>query len=101
MDAEKIINRIEASATCAEAAGVAESCGWGSSIDVHFAGSAIAVCEKDFQRISRADRQAYGRLNGQCEKKYEKEEGTMYRSFAAYCRLSVAKTYSSAFGPVE
>ena len=101
MDGEKIISTIAAAKSCYEASTVAESCAWGSSMDVQFVGAALKTCEKDFTKISKSNRAMYNALVSDCGKKYAKQQGTMYVSMTAFCSLSVAKTFSGIFSPIE
>ena len=100
-NSDNIRRAIGSSESCHEAATIAESCAYGSSIDVVFAGDAVDVCERDFTHISMPQRETYQALVSQCRTKYEKEEGTMYRSAAAFCALQIARAFSSAYRPLR
>lgn len=100
-DPEKILAAINEASDCTSAADLARSCASGTSVDVGLTSAAIQRCEKDFARITRAERAMYTQLSHRCEKKYAKERGTMYRSAASFCRLDVAATFSNVFGPIE
>src|SRR5436190_17242213 len=53
-DADKIIAAIEGGGSCYTAAGIAESCAWGSSIDVQFVSAATDVCSTGFATMPAA-----------------------------------------------
>src|SRR5690606_34527187 len=46
--AEEILAAIEGGGSCYVAAGIAEACAWGSSIDVQFVAAATEVCSSGF-----------------------------------------------------
>ena len=81
---------IEKAESCYAAKSLAEACAYGSSLDVSTAGLAYGVCEAELQKNSPAENltSLLSTMNGICDKKYENEQGTMYRSFNAFCRLS-------------
>ena len=54
-------------------------------------------CESGFvARLTPKQRASYQRQIRQCERKYARETGTMYRSFAASCRVNVALRFARA-----
>jgi hypothetical protein len=61
----------------------------GSSGDIQIAGAAVDVCRADFAK-TKDDVALFDRLAKRCEAKYAKSEGTMYRSFTAFCQLDFA-----------
>lgn len=81
---------IEKSETCYEATQLAEACAYGSSMDVMTAGTAYGVCEKELaaQNPSKKITKLLNDMQKECSEKYDKEEGTMYRSMNAFCQLS-------------
>ena len=96
-DGEKILNAVIASQTCEEASNVAKNCAFGSSFDVATTSEAILICERDFDVYSAPLAGAYNTLVAACGTKYENEQGTMYRAFAAFCALSVAEFFSETY----
>jgi hypothetical protein len=98
----KVSKAIETAGDCYKAIEVTESCALGASGDVYTVGEAIKVCEKDFSaKLTKSNRAIYSSLNRQCGKKYEKEEGTMYRSAAAFCSLGVTRLFYQLNTPVQ
>ena len=79
--------------SCAEAEQLAAQCAMGSSGDTQIAGTATAICQKDFAS-NKDDKALFSKLSKRCAAKYAKSEGTMYMSMAAFCELDVAKLLS-------
>ena len=97
-----VITLIEASKTCYEAAEIAESCAFGSSMDVGTTGAAMGVCAKDFEsKLKKSETRTYNSLINKCNSKYANMQGTMYIASAAFCRLSVFRLYSELYTPAE
>lgn len=80
---------IEKSASCSQAKELAEACAYGSSLDVSTAGLAYNVCSKELskQKPSKQLNSMLKSMVSLCNKKYANEQGTMYRSFNAFCNL--------------
>jgi len=100
-DGEKILKAVEDAQTCKEASSVAQNCAYGSSFDVATTSIAILKCEQDFEVYTAPLGGAYNTLISECGAKYENEQGTMYRSFAAFCALSVAEFFSETYPKSE
>jgi len=99
---EDVLSAIDKAETCNQASELAQACALGSSIDTTIAGQAEQKCDADFQKkLSKTERTTYDRLQKKCLKKYEAMEGSMYRSFHAFCRLRVAELYSTLYTPAE
>ena len=99
---EEVGKAIRATETCYEGAEVAKVCAMGSSGDTQIAIAAERKCGLDFWRkLAKKDRAIYNGLQEKCNKKYEKSQGTMYISAAAFCRLSVAELYSTLYTPTD
>lgn len=81
---------IEKSASCYEAESLAEACAWGSSLDVMTAGTAYGVCEAELnaQKPKKDILNTLNKMKSLCTKKYEHQDGTMYRSMNAFCHLN-------------
>jgi len=89
--AEELEKNLASAPTCGAAAARLRECAWGSSADVGFASIVIEKCESGFRK----------KLPPQAEKRYmqemklcgievAKQDGTMYRSAGALCRVDVA-----------
>jgi hypothetical protein len=84
--------------SCRRAIALFEACEFGASGDVGLGAAATEKCERDFlSRLSAAQKRAYVRAQKFCARKYQNEDGTMYRSFEAFCGAYVARDYSARF----
>jgi hypothetical protein len=94
---------IEKSESCYEAKALAESCAYGSSIDVSTAGLAYQVCANELA-AAKPSQQLSATLKSMaslCDKKYANEQGTMYRSMNAFCRLGAVEWILGIASPVD
>lgn len=99
---DKVGAAIKATDSCEAGAAVAEACSLGASGDTAIAVVAERKCGLDFwKKLTRADLQIYKGLQAKCDHKYKNMQGTMYISFAAFCRLNVARLYSELYTPAE
>jgi hypothetical protein len=97
-DGEKILELLDRAPTCSKALSLFEACSYGASGDVGLSEVVVKKCEGDFlTRLSASQRQTYYRKQKWCARKYQKESGTMYRSFEAFCSANLAKIYSQRF----
>ena len=95
MTLEEITDVISAARGCERAMKVFEDCEFGTSGDIHLGAAVEKKCEADFlRRLGRPQKLSYRRELRVCDRKYENESGTMYRSFTAVCRAEVAQRYS-------
>ena len=84
--------------TCNAALKVAESCAYGATGDTGLTNIVLEKCEANFlARMSKAQRRAYDRGIKRCDEKYRHQEGTMYRSMAAFCRATLARDTAAKF----
>jgi hypothetical protein len=82
-------------ASCNRAMQIASSCSGGATGDVGLTDAVEERCEGDFlTRLKAPQKKAYQREKDACDRKFSHEEGTMYISFAAFCRAKVAQRYS-------
>jgi hypothetical protein len=89
---------IVAAPGCERSLKIFQSCGMGASSDVRLGGVVTEKCEAVFEgRLSAAQKRAYSRAQAICGKKYEKETGTMYRSFEAFCSAEAAARVARQF----
>lgn len=84
---------IEKADSCYAAKNLAEACAYGSSLDVMTAGTAYEVCDKELQsnKPSAQLTSTLNSMNTMCNDKYANEDGTLYRSMNAFCRLSAVE----------
>ena len=95
MTLEETIDAINATRGCARAMKLFEDCEYGTSGDIHLGAAVEKKCERDFlAQLKQPQRQLYQREMRVCDSKYRNEDGTMYRSFTAFCRAEIAQRYS-------
>ena len=95
MTLDEIVNAINATPGCERAMKLFEACEYGTSGDIHLGAAVEKKCEGDFLgRFKAPQKRAYQREMLACDRKYQGESGTMYRSFTAFCRAEVAQRYS-------
>jgi hypothetical protein len=95
MTQDEIIAAINASGGCDQAMKIFEDCEYGASGDVLLGAAVEKKCEADFMpRLTAAKKKAYQREVGVCDRKCANQDGTMYRSFTAFCRAEIAQRYS-------
>ena len=84
---------IEKAGSCYDAKNLAEACAYGSSLDVMTAGTAYEVCAKELQKVKPTAKvtSTLNKMNTMCNDKYANEDGTMYRSMNAFCRLNAVQ----------
>lgn len=69
-----------------------------ASGDVSLGAAVTEKCEGDFLgKLSPKQKRVYNREQQSCARKYQKEDGSTYRSFEAFCGAYVARNYSTQF----
>jgi hypothetical protein len=92
---DDIIAALSEAPGCERAMKVFEACEYGTSGDIRFGALVETKCERDFlPRLTALQKQHYQSEMRACERKYLNKEGTMYRSFTAFCRAGVAQRYA-------
>jgi len=99
--ADAIIAAIEGGGSCYTAAGIAEACAFGSSIDVQFVSAATEVCARGFGAMSAEARADHDALIERCSAKFADAEGTLYRSMTMFCQLEVTHLFSTLYPAAE
>ncbi len=95
MTMDEIVGVIGAAKSCERAMKIFQDCQMSTSGDIHLGEAVEKKCEADFMaRLPPAKKAAYQREMGVCDRKYANEQGTMYRSFTAFCRAEIARRYS-------
>ena len=95
MTLDETIDAINATPGCERAMKLFEDCEYGTSGDIHLGAAVEKKCERDFlARLKPSQKQLYRREIRVCDRKYQNKDGTMYRSFTAFCRAEVAQRYS-------
>ena len=97
-DHREIEDLLRKTPSCQRAGALLEICQFGASGDVSLGAIVTEKCESDFLRkLNAAQRRAYDRAQKRCQRKYAHEDGTMYRSFEAFCGADLARNYSAKF----
>ena len=95
---DRVTSAIKATKTCVEAGALADACALGASGDAATAVTAERKCGLDFwNKLTPDEKKTYNALQAKCDAKYAGRDGTMYISFIAFCRLSVARLYSDLY----
>jgi hypothetical protein len=95
MTLDEIVEAIHATPGCERAMKLFKACELGSSGDIRLGAAVEKKCERDFlARLKQPQKQLYQREMQACDRKYQNEEGTMYRSFTAFCRAEAAQRHS-------
>ena len=90
---------VRKASSCKEALAVMEACAYTASGDTGLGLIVHERCEPEFLgQLSKAQKRAYDREQKRCSDKYAHKEGTMYRSFTAFCQAQSAVTYARRFG---
>jgi len=92
---DDVIAALNEAPDCDRAMKVFEACEYGTSGDIRFGAVVEKKCERDFlPHLAEPQSHLYQRDLRACDRKYRNQEGTMYRSFTAFCRAEVAQRYS-------
>ncbi len=95
MTQDEIVAAINAAGGCERAMAIFKDCQFSASGDVLLGAAVEKKCEANFlSRLTAAKKTAYQREMSVCDRKYANEQGTMYRSFTAFCRAEIAQRYS-------
>jgi hypothetical protein len=95
MTLDEVVDTIGAQKGCESAMKVFRDCELTASGDVQLGAAVERKCEADFKPgLDAAQAQSYRREMRVCDSKYRNKSGTMYLSFAAFCRAEVAQRYS-------
>ena len=100
---DEVIEIISAAPSCERAMAIFTDCQMSTSGDLHLGEAVEKKCESDFLgRLKPSQKAAYQREMDACERKHRNRDGTMnpafngtmYRSFEAFCRAEIAQRYS-------
>ena len=95
MTLDEIVEAIHATPGCERAMKLFKACELGSSGDIRLGAAVEKKCERGFlARLTEPQKLVYRREMRVCDRKYGNEQGTMYRSFTAFCRAEIAQRYS-------
>ena len=100
-DLDTIQAAIAQATSCPAAIAISRACAFGSGADVLTAGLAGERCLADLEPLEAGDRATLARLLQACGEKYADQDGTMFRSFAAFCQLEVIEGFHGALTPFE
>jgi hypothetical protein len=95
MTLDEVASAISSQKSCESAMKLFQDCQLTASGDVQLGAAVEKKCEADFMPgLNTAQTRAYKRGMRACDLKYRNKSGTMYLSFAAFCRAEVAQRYS-------
>jgi hypothetical protein len=95
MTVDEIVDALNVTPGCDRAMALFKDCQLGASGDVPMGAAVEKKCETDFMPgLPAAKKQSYQREMGICDRKYANQDGTMYRSFTAFCRAEVSQRYA-------
>jgi hypothetical protein len=95
MTRDEIAAAISTTRGCEKAMAIFKDCQLSTSGDIALGAAVEKKCEAGFlARLTAAKKIAYRREMGECDRKYANEDGTMYRSFTAFCRAEISQRYS-------
>jgi len=95
MTLDEGVDAINATPGCDRAMKLFQDCSLGTSGDIRLGAAVEKKCESDFlTRLTAPRKNAYQREMEVCDRKYDGQSGTMYRSFTAFCRAEVSQRYS-------
>ena len=95
MSQDETVNAISATPGCGAAMKLFQDCSYTASGDIALGAAVEKKCEADFlSGLKAAQKKAYQDELRRCDEKYDHKEGTMYRSFTAFCRAQVSQRYS-------
>ena len=98
LDHKEIEELLGKAPSCQRALVLFEICQFGTSGDVSLGAIVTHTCEADFlTQLNSGQRRAYQREQQNCRRKYSKQDGSMYRSFEAFCGANLARNYSARF----
>ena len=95
---DDILELLRQAPTCEKSLVLFEACSHGTSGDVELSKVVIRKCESNFLiKLSKSQRQAYDQQQKRCSRKYQNEDGTLYRSFEAFCSAVLARDYTRRY----
>jgi hypothetical protein len=98
LDHKEIEELLGKAPSCQRALALFEICQFSTSGDVSLGAIVTRKCEGDFlTKLNSVQRRAYQREQQRCQRKYSKQDGSLYRSFEAFCGANVARNYSARF----
>jgi hypothetical protein len=85
--------------SCKRAYAIMEACAYTASGDTGLGEALRQRCEPEFlPKLNKAQRRIYHSEQKRCSNKYVHESGTMYVSFAAFCRAESMVKYAAKYG---
>lgn len=99
---EAILQALNLAQSCPEAINISRACAFGSSFDVQTTSIAAKACLAEIApSLTERDLAILDRLLVACQEKYAAQDGTLYRSAAAFCALEVIEGFHAALTPAE
>ena len=95
---EDVEDPLRQAPSCAAAYKMFEDCAYGASGDVPLGTAVQERCEADFlTKLDAGKKSAYHRQLAACDRKYANKSGTIYLSFAAFCRAGAARDMAKKY----
>jgi hypothetical protein len=95
MTLDQIADVIKAAPTCDAGMKIFQDCSLSSSGDLQLGAAVREKCEADFlPKLQTPQKHVYEHEIKACGTKYAGKDGTMYRSWEAFCSAEVAQHYS-------
>jgi len=95
---EDVEDALQQAPSCAAAYKMFEDCAYGASGDVPLGTAVQERCEADFlTKLDAGKKSAYHRQLAACDRKYAHKSGTIYLSFAAFCRAGAARDLAKKY----
>jgi hypothetical protein len=95
MSQDETVAAISATPGCDAAMKLFQDCSYSASGDIPLGAAVEKKCEADFlPGLKAGQNKAYQDELHRCDAKYDHKDGTMYRSFTAFCRAEVSQRYS-------
>jgi|SRR5215472_2166015 len=98
LDPDMVEDALRQAPSCTAAYKLFEDCARGASGDVPLGTAVQERCEADFlTKLDAARKRAYQKQLAVCDRKYANKSGTMYLSFAAFCRAGAARDLAKKY----
>jgi hypothetical protein len=98
VDRDMVEDALRQAPSCTAAYKMFEDCAYGASGDVPLGSAVQERCEADFLgKLDAVKKSAYRRQLAACDRKYANKSGTIYLSFAAFCRAGAARDLAKKY----
>lgn len=98
LDPDMVEDALRQAPSCAAAYKLFEDCALGASGDVPLGTAVQEKCEDSFlSKLDAGKKSAYHKQLTACDRKYAHRSGTIYLSFAAFCRAGAARDLAKRY----